>query len=57
MGNPECKSCTYYDKRSGFCGFCMVKILKEIEEREEVSSDGNGQSNDEGTDETVRERV
>ena len=53
MGNPECKSCTYYDKRSGFCGFCMVKILKEIEERKEVTSDGNGQSNDESDDETV----
>lgn len=53
MGNPECKSCTYYDKRSGFCGFCMVKILQEIEERKEETSDGNGQSNNESADETV----
>lgn len=53
MCNPECKSCTYYDRQSGFCGFCMVKILKEIEESREVTSDGNGQSDNESTDETV----
>ena len=53
MGNPECKLCTYYDKRSGFCGFCMVKILQEIEERKEGTSNGNGQSDDESSDETV----
>ena len=29
MGKTECSSCVYYDKRSGFCGFCMTKILKE----------------------------
>lgn len=53
MCNTECIDCTYYDKRSGLCGFCMVKILQEIEERKEVISDGNGQNDTESADETV----
>lgn len=53
MGKEECRNCTYYDKRSGLCGFCMVKILKEIEERKEVVSDGDGQGNNESIDEII----
>lgn len=49
----ECSSCVYYDKRSGFCGFCMVKILKEIEEEKEGKTDGDGQNNTESIDETI----
>lgn len=27
----KCEDCIYYDKVSGLCGFCMKKILKEVE--------------------------
>lgn len=49
----NCNSCVYYDKRSGFCGFCMVKILKEIEEEKEENANGNGQDAPESIGETV----
>ena len=53
MGKTECSSCVYYDKRSGFCGFCMVKILKEIEEERKEKTHGNGPNNTESINKTV----
>lgn len=41
----QCEECRYYDIRSGLCGFCMKKIIREVEERK----NGNRQDSDENT--------
>ena len=53
MGTTECNTCVYYDKRSWFCGFRMVKILKEIGEEKKEKTHDNGQNNTKSIDEIV----
>lgn len=51
--SEECEGCNYYDKKSGLCGFCMMKILREIEEERSVKKDGNRQDEAESVEQTV----
>lgn len=46
MGKTECNDCVYYDRLSGFCGFCMQRILKEVEEIQRKDSEENGSRQD-----------
>ena len=40
------EECCYYDVRSGLCGFCMKRIVREVEEK----LNGDGQDDDKGTE-------
>ncbi len=39
----DCEHCNYYNKISGVCGFCLKKIMKELER-----NDSDGQNNNKG---------
>ncbi len=39
MAKEKCKECCYYDRRSGLCGFCMMKILREMNMMKEGKDD------------------
>ena len=41
-----CEECCYYDVRSGLCGFCMKRIISEVEEK----LNGDGQDDDKGAE-------
>lgn len=48
MGRKKCSdTCPYYDKETGFCGFCMKAVLKELEEKRSGKTDGDRQNNHE----------
>lgn len=51
--SEECEGCNYYDKKSRLCVFCMMKIIREIEEERRVKKDGNRQNETESTEQTV----
>lgn len=40
--NEECEGCTYYDRTSGLCGFCMRRILNEVRAKNEKEGDKDG---------------
>ena len=40
MEEIECKECPYANKDAGFCGFCLRKIIREVEEERRRKSDG-----------------
>ena len=42
----QCEECYYYDSRSGLCGFCMKKIIREVEEQKH----GNQQNDNQNTE-------
>lgn len=51
MRKIKCEeSCRYYDRRSMLCGFCMKKILEELEDREEEKEIDGRQDDFEGTE-------
>ena len=53
MKHQDCQNCHYYDKLTGFCGVCYLKILKEMEKQRGVRKDGDGQNESESDKQTV----
>lgn len=43
MAKIKCPKCCYYDRRSGLCGFCMMRILRELNLIKEEEQDGDRQ--------------
>ena len=40
----ECKTCPYANKEAAFCGFCLRKILRELENERGVKKGGQGKN-------------
>ena len=40
MEEMECKKCPYLRKEAAFCGFCLRKILREVEEKRSEKKNG-----------------
>ncbi len=50
MAKIKCPECCYYDKRTGLCGFCMRRILRELNLIKEEEQDGDRQDETEGVE-------
>lgn len=53
MNRNDCSNCNFYDKLSGLCGACIVRILEEVKNMQEVKRDGSRQDNAESDEQTV----